>query len=57
MRYWKRAGALLAAGALLLGLTACGSSITDDATVYVQGLLDANYRGRSARTTLTWWRT
>ena len=40
MRYWKRAGALLAAGALLLGLTACGSSITDDATVYVQGLLD-----------------
>ena len=57
MRYWKRAGALLAAGALLLGLTACGSSITDDATVYVQGLLDANYRGRSARTTSTWWRT
>ena len=45
MRYWKRAGALLAAGALLLGLTACGSSITDDATVYVQGLLDANYKG------------
>ena len=43
MRVWKRAGALLAAGALLLGLTACGSSITDDATVYVQGLLDANY--------------
>ena len=37
MRYWKRAGELLAAGALLLGLTACGSSITDDATVYVQG--------------------
>ena len=45
MRVWKRAGALLAAGALLLGLTACGSSITDDATVYVQGLLDANYKG------------
>ena len=45
MRYWKRAGALLAAGVLLLGLTACGSSITDDATVYVQGLLDANYKG------------
>ena len=45
MRSWKRAGALLAAGALLLGLTACGSSITDDATVYVQGLLDANYKG------------
>ena len=45
MRYWKRAGALLAAGALLLGLTACGSSITDDATVYVQGLLDSNYKG------------
>ena len=45
MRSSKRAGALLAAGALLLGLTACGSSITDDATVYVQGLLDANYKG------------
>ena len=45
MRYWKRAGALLAAGALLLGLTACGSSITDDATVYDQGLLAAHYKG------------
>lgn len=46
MKRWKRAGALLAAGALLLGLSACGSSITKDATVYVQGLLDANYKGQ-----------
>ena len=46
MKRWKRICALLSAGALLMGLAACQSSIADDATVYVQGLLDANYKGQ-----------
>ena len=46
MKVWKTMLAAALAAASLLGLTACGGGITNDATVYVQGLLDANYKGQ-----------
>ena len=46
MKVWKTMLAAALAAAALLGLTACGGGITNDATVYVQGLLDANYKGQ-----------
>ena len=46
MKVWKTMLAAALAAAYLLGLTACGGGITNDATVYVQGLLDANYKGQ-----------
>ena len=32
-----------------VGLVSCGSSITDDATVYVQGMLDSAYLGETSQ--------
>ena len=42
----KKLLAIALAAAALAGLAACQSSITDDATVYVQGVLDSTYLGQ-----------
>ena len=43
----KKLLAIALAAAALAGLAACQSSITDDATVYVQGVLDSTYLGQA----------
>lgn len=47
MKSWKRGAALAAAACLLVGLTACGGGNKDakDATIFIQGELDATYKG------------
>ena len=45
MKRWKKALAAAAAAALMLALTAC-QNVAKDATVYIQGELDATYLGK-----------
>lgn len=45
MKRWKKALAAAAAAALMLVLTAC-QNVAKDATVYIQGELDATYLGK-----------
>ena len=45
MKRWKRALAAGAAAAMLLVLTAC-QNVAKDATVFIQGELDATYLGK-----------
>lgn len=45
-KLWKRIAALSLSLTLLIPLAACGGGLSpDDATTYVQGILDENYKG------------
>ena len=45
-KLWKRVISLTLSLALLIPLAACGGGLSpDDATTYIQGILDENYKG------------
>ena len=45
-KLWKRVISLTLSLALLISLAACGGGLSpDDATTYIQGILDENYKG------------
>ena len=45
-KLWKRVISLTLSLALLIPLAACGGALSpDDATTYIQGILDENYKG------------
>lgn len=47
---WKRLGPLTLALAMLFSLSACGGGLNElDATRYIQGVLDENYKGTSTK--------
>jgi len=49
-RIWKRLGLLGLAIAMVFSLTACGGGLNElDATRYIQGILDENYKGTSTK--------
>lgn len=50
MRILKKVSAIVCGMGMMVGLASCGgSSITDDATVYVQGMLDSAYLGQTSQ--------
>ena len=49
MSFLKKISAVFCGMCMMVGLVSCGSSITDDATVYVQGMLDSAYLGETSQ--------
>ncbi len=49
MRLLKKFFTAFCCMCMAVGLVSCSSSITDDATVYVQGLLDSAYLGKTSQ--------